>query len=82
MNFSGKACNLWLKCNNGMGVATKPALNMGRIGSRMLNHNGSLGNNPISSEATFRFMPPPGISSNSEVAGNGLKCGDGARVNI
>ena len=64
-----------------MGVATKPALNMGKIGSKMLNHNGSLGNNPISSEATFRFMPP-GISSNSEDAGNGLKCGDGARVNM
>ena len=56
MNFSGKACNLWLRCSNGMGVATNPALKIGKIGSKNASQSGSLGNNPISNEATFRLV--------------------------
>ena len=85
MNFSGSACNLWLRCNNGIGVAMSPALKMGRMGNKIESQIGSLGIRPISKEVGANILrllvpyPGPIISSST---GKGLKLGLGALVNM
>ena len=85
MNFSGSACNLWLRCNNGIGVAMSPALKMGRMGSNIESQMGSLGIRPISREVGANILrllvPYPGPIMSSST-GNGLKFGLGALVNM
>lgn len=82
-NFSGSACNLWLRWSRGIGVAIKPALSKGRMGSKKASHKGSLGIKPISKvgQVILRLVPWPGMIRSSWSTGKGLKFGLGALVN-